>query len=41
VTGKYAASAAEFDEIERHISGMADGLRDGIIAAFPTNTTGL
>jgi hypothetical protein len=35
LTGKYAASAAEYDQIETHILEMADGLSAGIIAAFP------
>jgi hypothetical protein len=36
LTGKYAASAAEYDQIETHILEMADGLSAGIIAAFPS-----
>lgn len=35
MTGKYAASEAEYDRNERHILEMADGLSAGIIAAFP------
>jgi hypothetical protein len=35
LTGKYAASAAEYDQIETHILEMADGLSAGIVAAFP------
>jgi hypothetical protein len=35
LTGKYAASAAEYDQIETHILAMADGLSAGIVAAFP------
>jgi hypothetical protein len=35
LTGKYAASASEYDQIETHILDMADGLSAGIIAAFP------
>jgi hypothetical protein len=36
LTGKYAASAAEYDQVETHILEMADGLSAGIIAAFPS-----
>lgn len=36
LTGKYAASAAEYDQIETHILEMADGLSAGIVAAFPS-----
>lgn len=35
LTGKFAASAAEYDQIETHILEMADSLSAGIIAAFP------
>ncbi len=35
LTGKYAAGAAEYDQIESHILDMADGLSAGITAAFP------
>jgi hypothetical protein len=35
LSGKYAAGAAEYDQIETHIIEMADGLSAGIIAAFP------
>jgi hypothetical protein len=35
LTGKYAASAAKYDQIETHILEMADGLSAGIVAAFP------
>ena len=35
LTGKYTASACEYDKIETHILEMADDLSAGIIAAFP------
>jgi hypothetical protein len=38
--GDYAASARDFDAIEKHILMMADILSDGIIAQFPQKFTG-
>ena len=38
--GDYAASAKDFDAIEKHILMMADMLSDGIIAQFPQKFTG-
>jgi hypothetical protein len=35
LTGEYAESVADYDEIHRHILGMADLLSTGIIRAFP------
>ena len=35
LTGDYAASVREYDEIEDHILDMADTLSNGIIAQFP------
>jgi hypothetical protein len=35
LTGDYASSVREYDEIEHHILVMADALSDGIIAQFP------
>ena len=35
LTGDYAASVADYDEIHHHILGMADVLSTGIIRAFP------
>lgn len=35
LTGKFAASVADYDEIEMHILDMADTLSAGIIGAFP------
>lgn len=35
LTGDYAASVADYDEIHHHILGMADVLSNGIIRAFP------
>lgn len=35
LTGKFADSAKNYDEIESHILTMADGLSAGIIGAFP------
>ena len=35
LTGQYAASVADYDEIHHHILGMADVLSAGIIRAFP------
>jgi hypothetical protein len=39
--GDYAASAKDFDAIEKHILMMADILSDGIIAQFPQKFTGM
>ena len=36
LTGDYAQSVADYDEIHHHILGMADVLSDGIVRAFPT-----
>jgi hypothetical protein len=35
LTGEYARSVADYDEIHHHILGMADVLSNGIIRAFP------
>ena len=35
LTGNYAQSVADYDEIHHHILGMADLLSSGIIRAFP------
>jgi hypothetical protein len=35
LTGEYAKSVADYDEIHHHILGMADVLSTGIIRAFP------
>jgi hypothetical protein len=35
LTGDYAGSVANYDEIHHHILGMADVLSNGIIRAFP------
>jgi hypothetical protein len=35
LTGQYARSVADYDEIHHHILGMADVLSTGIIRAFP------
>lgn len=35
LTGEYAKSVADYDEIHHHILGMADVLSSGIIRAFP------
>lgn len=35
LTGEYAASVADYDEIHHHILGMADVLSSGIVRAFP------
>jgi hypothetical protein len=35
LTGDYAGSVADYDEIHHHILGMADVLSSGIIRAFP------
>ncbi|ABL79438.1 MULTISPECIES: hypothetical protein [unclassified Nocardioides] len=35
LTGEYAKSVADYDEIHHHILGMADVLSAGIIGAFP------
>lgn len=35
LTGDYAGSVADYDEIHHHILGMADVLSSGIIGAFP------
>ena len=35
LTGQYAASVADYDEIHHHILGMAEVLSTGIIRAFP------
>jgi hypothetical protein len=35
LTGDYAGSVADYDEIHHHILGMADVLSNGIIRAFP------
>lgn len=35
LTGQYAASVADYDEVHHHVLGMADILSDGIVRAFP------
>ena len=35
LTGQYAASVADYDEVHHHILGMADVLSSGIVHAFP------
>jgi hypothetical protein len=35
LTGDYAASVADYEEIHHHILGMADVLSSGIVRAFP------
>lgn len=35
LTGQYAASVADYDEVHHHILGMADVLSSGIVRAFP------
>ena len=35
LTGQYAASVADYDEVHHHILGMADVLTSGIVRAFP------
>jgi hypothetical protein len=35
LSGDYAASVADYDEIHHHILGMADVLSSGIVRAFP------
>ena len=35
LTGEYAKSVADYDEIHHHILGMADILSFGIMRAFP------
>ena len=35
LTGRYAASVADYDEVHHHILGMADVLSSGIVRAFP------
>jgi hypothetical protein len=35
LTGQYAASVADYDEVHQHILGMADVLSSGIVRAFP------
>jgi hypothetical protein len=35
LTGQYAASVRDYDEIHHHILDMADVLSAGIIRAFP------
>jgi hypothetical protein len=37
LSGDYAASVADYDEIHHHILGMADLLSTGIIRAFPSS----
>ena len=37
LTGQYAKSVADYDEIHHHILGMADVLSTGIIRAFPNH----
>ena len=35
LTGQYAASVADYEEVHHHILGMADVLSSGIVRAFP------
>jgi hypothetical protein len=35
LTGKYAASVADYDHVHRHILAMADALSAGIVKQFP------
>ena len=35
LTGHYAASVADYEEVHHHILGMADVLSSGIVRAFP------
>jgi prophage DNA circulation protein len=37
LTGNYAASVADYDEIHHHILDMADVLSNGILRTFPNH----